>query len=62
MAERLELLAVEAQRAGEREQLLAELSRPSGSPISESAATSQNEQIVNVPSSPCRPSSVSSTR
>ena len=30
------------------------------SPISTSADTSQNEQIVNVPSSPARPSSVSS--
>ena len=33
----------------------------SHSPISESAETSQKEQIRNVPSLPCRPSSVSST-
>jgi hypothetical protein len=34
----------------------------SSSPISAIADTSQNEQMVNVPSSPSRPSSISSTR
>ena len=61
-AVRVDLLGVELQRAGVREQPLAQLAGRSTSPISTSAETSQNEQIVNVPSSPVRPSSVSSTR
>ena len=62
-AARVDLLGVEPERAGERQQLLAQL--PGALHLADrsaSADTSQNEQIVKVPSSPARPSSVSSTR
>ena len=59
----VDLLGVEAERAGEGRAASRTAPRArSISPISHSADTSQNEQIVNVPSSPDRPSSVSSTR
>ena len=57
----VDLLGVELERPGER-QSFAHSSRAAVSPISHSADTSQNEQIVKVPSSPEKPSSVSSTR
>ena len=58
----VDLLCVEEQRAGEREQLLEQRPRPFRSRRSiASAETNQNEQIVNVPSSPDSPSSVDST-
>ncbi|EUA33277.1 hypothetical protein I553_7687 [Mycobacterium xenopi 4042] len=59
---RLELLGVEVQRAGKRQQPLAQMLGAADFPISTSADTSQNEQMVKVPSSPVSPSSVSSTR
>ena len=58
----VDLLGVKLQRAGEREQLLAQRSARSVSPIMASAVTSQKEQIVKVPSSPSNPVSVSCTR
>ena len=59
----VDLLGVQEQRAGEREQLLEQRPGPFRSRRSiASAETSQNEQIVNVPSSPESPSSVDSTR
>ena len=52
-AARVDLLGVEPERAGEREQLLAQRAGPARARrSSHSADTSQNEQIVNAPSSP----------
>ena len=47
--------------APEAPKLQIDLAQVQQQPISLKALTSQNEQIVNVPSSPSRPSSVSST-
>ena len=59
---RVDLLGVELQRATRSPAASRTARARAGvSPISASAETSQNEQIVNVPSSPVRPSSVSST-
>ena len=58
---RLDLFAVEIECTGEGQQLAQSLRARSYSPISQSAETSQNEQIVKLPSSPVNPSSVSST-
>jgi hypothetical protein len=58
---RVYLLRVQEQVPGARQQFLAQRRARVTSPISVSADTSQNEQIVNVPSSPLKPSSVSST-
>jgi hypothetical protein len=57
---RVDLFCLEVQQAGERQQPLAEGVRAVRSPITASADTSQNEQMVNVPSSPLSPVSVSS--
>ena len=58
----LDLLRVEAQRARERQELLAEDECPAQLADLTEGQTNQNEQIANVPSSPERPSSVSSVR
>ena len=59
----VDLFRVQTERAREGQELLAQpASTRTCSPISTSADTSQNEQIVKVPSSPVMPSSVSSTR
>ena len=61
-AARLDLLAVEAERAANASNFSHSARACSGSPISESAAASQKEQIAKVPSLAGGPSSVSSTR
>ena len=58
----VDLLGVKVERTGKREQLAHSVLARVTSPISTKAETSQNEQIVNVPSSPLKPSSISSTR
>ena len=58
---RVDLLGAQQQRTGEGQQLGAQLAGRWYSPISHSAETSQNEQMVKLPSSPVNPSSVSST-
>ena len=58
----VELLGVETERRGEASSRSQRTRARSRSPISDSAETIQNEQIRKVPSSPLRPSSVSSTR
>ena len=59
----VDFLRVQLQRPGKRQQLVGTAPRARyGSPIMTSALTSQNEQIVKVPSSPLNPVSVPSTR
>jgi hypothetical protein len=55
----VDLIGIELQRPGERQQLLAQGVRALGFAIMASAVTSQKEQMVNVPSSSSNPVSVS---
>jgi len=58
----VDLIGIELQRPGERQQLLAQGVRALGFAIMASAVTSQKEQMVNVSSSSSNPVSVPSTR